>query len=34
MNDEEAAFFILQHFGYDVYKLYMAFPQSIMRADF
>jgi hypothetical protein len=34
MDDEEAAAFILQHFGDKVYHLYRAFPQAIMRADF
>jgi hypothetical protein len=34
MDDQEAADFILQHFGDEIYNLYMAFPQAIMRADF
>ena len=34
MDDQEAAAFILKHFGDETYSLYVALPQAIMRADF
>lgn len=34
MNDQEAADFIQQEFGEEVYKIYQALPLGVMRADF
>lgn len=34
VNDSECSSFVLEHFGEEVYKLYLALPQPVMRADF
>ena len=34
MDDAECSDFILEHFGESIHQLYLALPQSIMRADF
>jgi hypothetical protein len=33
-DDTECSHFILEHFGEEVHRLYLALPQPIMRADF